>query len=207
MDLSTYERLWWAAGLVPQAAGERFFSYVIAAGITYVLLHVVLAKWLANRRIAPEAPAVGQMGREFLHSVRSVIVYGIVGGMMAFAIRSGYGKMYWDIEQYGRVWFYSSIAVAILMHDAYFYWTHRIMHHPRLFRFFHRTHHLSTNPSPWAAYAFSIPEAFVQAGIAPLVIFTIRIHPAAFAFFMLWQIAFNVFGHCGFEIYPQWFVR
>jgi Delta7-sterol 5-desaturase len=47
----------------------------------------------------------------------------------------------------------------------------------------------------------------VQAGIAPLVIFTIPIHPAAFAIFMTWQISFNVVGHCGYEIFPKWFLR
>jgi sterol desaturase/sphingolipid hydroxylase (fatty acid hydroxylase superfamily) len=24
---------------------------------------------------------------------------------------------------------------------------------------------------------------------------------------MLWQIAFNVLGHCGYELFPTWFVR
>ena len=24
---------------------------------------------------------------------------------------------------------------------------------------------------------------------------------------MLWQISFNVLGHCGYELFPRWFVR
>jgi sterol desaturase/sphingolipid hydroxylase (fatty acid hydroxylase superfamily) len=95
----------------------------------------------------------------------------------------------------------------ILMHDTYFYWTHRLMHHPLLFRWMHHTHHLATNPSPWAAYSFSMPEALVQAGIGPLIIFTVPNHPGAFAIFMIWQIGFNVLGHCGHELYPRWFMR
>jgi lathosterol oxidase len=207
MDPSTIDRIWRALHVVPYAAVERATSYAIAAGFTYVLLHILLARWLAKRRIAPQPPRISQMTWEVLYSLRSACVYGIVGGLMAFAVRSRWTKMYWRIEDYGAVWFYVSIAVTILIHDAYFYWTHRIMHHPWLFRFFHRTHHLSTNPSPWAAYAFSVPEAFVQAGIAPLVLFTIPLHPAAFGIFMTWQIAFNVMGHCGFEFYPKWFMR
>jgi sterol desaturase/sphingolipid hydroxylase (fatty acid hydroxylase superfamily) len=95
----------------------------------------------------------------------------------------------------------------IVVHDAYFYWTHRLMHHPRLFRWLHHTHHRSTSPTPWAAYAFSPGEAFVQAGIGPLIVFTMPVHPAAFGLFMFWQIAFNVFGHSGYEIFPKWFLR
>jgi Delta7-sterol 5-desaturase len=94
----------------------------------------------------------------------------------------------------------------IVVHDAYFYWTHRLMHHGRLYRAFHRTHHLSMSPTPWAAYAFSPAEALVQAGIGPLIVFTMPVHPAAFGLFMVWQIAFNVFGHCGYEIFPRWFL-
>lgn len=90
------------------------------------------------------------------------------------------------------------------MHDAYFYWTHRLIHHPRLFRFFHGVHHESHNPSPWAAYCFSPGEAVIQAGIFPLVALTMPIHPGAFAIFMLWQITFNIAGHTGYEFHAKW---
>lgn len=78
------------------------------------------------------------------------------------------------------------------------------MHHRRLFPFFHRVHHLSKNPSPWAAYAFAPAEAVVEAGIFPVVALAMPIHPAAFGLFMLWQITFNVAGHTGFEFHPRW---
>ena len=80
------------------------------------------------------------------------------------------------------------------------------MHRPRLYPILHRAHHRSTNPTPWAAYAFDPLEAFVQAGIIPLVLFLYPIHPLAFFIFMSWQITFNVLGHTGFEIFPRWFL-
>jgi len=78
------------------------------------------------------------------------------------------------------------------------------MHHPRLFVRFHRAHHRSTNPSPWAAYAFAPLEALVQAAIFPLVVMLVPIHLTAFFVFMLWQITFNVLGHTGYEFHPRW---
>ena len=201
------ERLFYSIVAIPAESIERAFWYLLIAGFAWLALHVVLSRWLARRRIANRSPTFTQMGREFLYSASSVVVYGIVGGFMVFAVTSNWTQMYFRIERYGWTWFIASIFVTILIHDTYFYWTHRMMHHPRLFRVFHRTHHLSTNPSPWAAYAFSPWEAFVQAGIAPLVIFTIPIHPLAFSIFMLWQITFNVLGHCGYELFPKWFVR
>jgi sterol desaturase/sphingolipid hydroxylase (fatty acid hydroxylase superfamily) len=100
-----------------------------------------------------------------------------------------------------------SIFVTIFVHDTYFYWSHRLMHHRRLFRWFHRVHHESTNPSPWAAYSFGPLEAVMQAAIFPLVVFIMPIHPYAFMIFMVWQITFNVIGHTGYEFYPCWFMN
>jgi sterol desaturase/sphingolipid hydroxylase (fatty acid hydroxylase superfamily) len=141
-----------------------------------------------------------------VYSLRSIMVFGIVTGTVVYAAYSGWTRLYIQIDDHGWVWFWLSIGVMIVLHDAYFYWTHRLMHHPRLYRAVHRTHHLSISPTPWAAYAFSPVEALVQAGIGPLIVFTIPVHPAAFGLFMVWQIAFNVFGHCGYEIFPRRFL-
>jgi DNA-directed RNA polymerase subunit beta len=112
--------------------------------------------------------------------------------------------IYSKVDDYGWGWFWGSIIVVIFVHDAYFYWTHRLIHHPRLFRFFHGVHHESHNPSPWAAYCFSPGEAVIQAGIFPLVALTMPIHPGAFGIFMLWQITFNIAGHTGYEFHAKW---
>jgi lathosterol oxidase len=211
MDLT--QRLWVSLLAIPGASIERGILYVTLAGFAWLTLHVILSsrwlgfRWLSQRRISDKAPTFRQMSREFLYSCSSLVVYGLVGGFMVFAVTSDWTPMYFRVEKYGWIYFFATIFFTILIHDTYFYWTHRLMHHPKLFRLFHRTHHLSTNPSPWAAYSFSPLEALVQAGIAPLVIFTLPIHPLAFSVFMLWQISFNVLGHCGFELYPRWFVR
>jgi sterol desaturase/sphingolipid hydroxylase (fatty acid hydroxylase superfamily) len=78
------------------------------------------------------------------------------------------------------------------------------MHHPKLFRWFHRVHHLSHNPTPWASYAFAPLEAVVQAGILPLAAIIMPLHPIAFAVFMGWQFIYNVAGHTGYELHPKW---
>ena len=175
--MSLSDRLWYALVAIPGASLDRLFWYVTLAGFAWLTLHVILSPWLQRRRISDKPPAFWQMSREVLFSLRSLVVYGLVGGFIVFSITSKWTQMYFRFDDYGWTWFYASIGVTILIHDTYFYWTHRLMHHPRLFRWMHRTHHLSTNPSPWAAYSFSTGEAFVQAGIAPLVIFTLPLHP------------------------------
>jgi sterol desaturase/sphingolipid hydroxylase (fatty acid hydroxylase superfamily) len=182
-------------------------GYGLLACSVWLFFYVFFRKALHHRRISDRQLRSRQVRREILHSLRSIVIFGLVTGAVVYAALCGWTQLYENIGAYGWVWFFASIGLMIVVHDTYFYWTHRLMHHPRLYRVLHHTHHLSTNPTPWAAYAFSAMEAFVQAGIGPLIVLTIPVHPAAFALFMVWQIVFNVFGHCGYEIFPRWFLR
>ncbi|HEX4130901.1 MAG TPA: sterol desaturase family protein [Pirellulales bacterium] len=181
--------------------------YVLFAGLLWLALYVLLRRRFRSRRLSVHEPTAPQIAREIVHSLRSLVIFGLVTGGAVFAIYSGWTQMYRGIDSRGWTWWVLSFAIVVLVHDTYFYWTHRLMHHRRLYRLFHRTHHLSINPTPWAAYAFSPLEALVQAGIGPLVVFTIPMHSSVFMGFMVWQIAFNVFGHCGYELWPKGFLR
>ncbi len=178
--------------------------YAIFAGVAWLLGYVIFKHSWFHRKIIPKFPTSSEIWREIRYSALSAFIFGAVGAATYQAIRLGWTKMYGHIGQYGWAWFWISIACAIVLHDTYFYWTHRLMHHRLLFRAFHRTHHLSHNPSPWAAYAFSPLEAVVEAGIFPLSVFLMPMHPFAFAIFMVWQITFNIAGHTGYEIHPRW---
>jgi sterol desaturase/sphingolipid hydroxylase (fatty acid hydroxylase superfamily) len=191
---------------VGSALGELAW-YVLLASAAYLFFYVAFRARLRHRRVSPRDPAAGQMRREVAHSLRSIAVFGLVTLAVLVAAGSGLTRLYGRVDRYGWGWFFASIAVMVVLHDTWFYWTHRLLHHRRLFRLIHRTHHLSTSPTPWAAYAFSPVEALIQAGVGPLIVFTIPTHPAAFAAFMVWQVAFNVLGHCGYEIFPAWFLR
>jgi lathosterol oxidase len=204
--MSLDDKLRIAFTAVPGISLNHGFWYFVLAGLAWVVLHWLFSRLLARRRIRPDIPTREQIRREVLCSLRSLVIFGLMGGFVAFSVMSGWTWMYFRIERYGWTWLIASLGAMILIHDTYFYWTHRLMHHPRLFRLFHRTHHLSHSPTPWAAYAFSPLEAAVQAGIAPVIVFTLPVHPLCFSVFMIWQISFNVLGHCGYEMFPRWFV-
>jgi len=69
----------------------------------------------------------------------------------------------------------------------------------------HRVHHLSTSPTPLAAYAFHPAEALVQAGVYPIIVAAIPAHPGTLFAFLVFMILRNVIGHLGFELHPRWF--
>jgi len=185
-------------------ASENALRYFAFAGVAWLLGYVLFAKRWRSRKIDPRMPAGADVRREILLSLGTLLIFGLVGALTIEAARAGWTRVYWRVGDRSPGWFIASIGLAILLHDTWFYWTHRAMHHPRLFVRFHRAHHRSTNPSPWAAYAFAPPEALVQAAIFPLVVMLVPIHLTAFFVFMLWQITFNVLGHTGYEFHPRW---
>ena len=178
--------------------------YLLFAGVGWVLGYWLFRRHWGHRKIIPRFPEASDIRREIGYSLLTLVIFGLVGASTILASRNGWTRMYWKIGEYGLAWFWGSIACTIVLHDTWFYWTHRLMHHPRLFPLFHRVHHLSNNPSPWAAYAFAPAEAVVEAGIFPLAVMVMPLHPLAFTLFMFWQIFFNVIGHTGYEYHPRW---
>ena len=183
---------------------ETGLRYAFFAGLAWLLAFVFFKRRWWHRKIVQREPLSADVRREMRYSLITLVAFGAVGAGTVWMAKAGWTQMYWRLDERGWGWFFGSIVATIFLHDAWFYWTHRLMHHPRLFRWFHRGHHLSTNPSPWAAYAFDPPEAVVQALIFPLAVTLIPMHPLAFFIFMTWQIVFNVIGHTGYEIWPRW---
>ena len=187
-------------------ATVEWVRFLFTAGVAWLFFYVLRREHWLSRKIIHGFPSLKDIGREAALSVLTCGIYGIVGVLSWMAVRGDWIHPWFKVRAPGPAWFWLSIVLTIFLHDAYFYWTHRLMHLPRLFPLMHRSHHRSTNPTPWAAYAFDPLEAFVQAGIFPFVLCLYSIPSTSFLIFMAWQITFNVLGHSGFEIYPTWFM-
>jgi len=112
---------------------------------------------------------------------------------------------YSDISTYGWIYFFAAFPIMLFVHDTYFYWLHRLIHHKSLFRFIHLVHHKSTNPSPWAAYAFHPLEAILEAGVFVVFLFIMPINDLHLLVFFIFSLTYNVYGHLGYELYPKGF--
>jgi sterol desaturase/sphingolipid hydroxylase (fatty acid hydroxylase superfamily) len=179
--------------------------YVVVAGAFFLVFGVLDVR--RHRRIQGRKPPGSRMRAEVLWSTSTVLIFALVGLVTTLAIRGGHTRVYLDVGQRGLAYLLLSMALMALFHDAYFYWTHRLLHHPALYARVHRVHHLSTTPSPWAAYSFHPLEAMVQAGIFPLIVFLVPGHPVALFLFLLYMIVRNVMGHLGVELFPPGFAR
>ncbi|MCB9640925.1 MAG: sterol desaturase family protein [Myxococcales bacterium] len=199
---------WKLTGFVMLAVfAAVFLRYVIFSGSAYLIFWKWLPKRFHHRRIQQRFPKSSILKLEFLWSLSTFVIFSMTGALVFWLTKMGYTLRYKHISDYGWGYFFFSIILMILVHDTYFYWTHRAMHHKSLFRYFHRVHHLSYNPSPWAAFSFHPLEAVVEAGIIYVIVFFIPYHAFALLSFLIFMTVMNVLGHLGYELYPKGFTK
>ncbi|WDI30421.1 sterol desaturase family protein [Hyphococcus flavus] len=183
---------------------QDFIRYLAGAGGVFLVINLMLAAKLRGRKIRPNThPSRAQMRREFLYSTRTVAVFSTVALFTIAAKENGLTQLYLDSAERGWWYFGFSIAALIVLHDAWFYWTHRLIHDLRLFRSFHKTHHKSFAPTPWTAYSFDIGEAALNAIFVTIALIIIPVSPIALAIFLAHMMLRNAIGHCGYEIFPS----
>lgn len=180
----------------------RYFVFV---SIPFVYFYKFFPKKYAPNKIQTKDATTSQIHTEIEHSVISSMAFALVGAIVSFSPFKNYTLIYSDIEKYSYWWIFASLLIAFIIHDTYFYWMHRIFHHPRLFKLTHLIHHKSTNPSPWASYSFNITEAFAEAFILVILTCMLPMHRITIFTFAFSSFLINIYGHLGYEIAPKWF--
>jgi Delta7-sterol 5-desaturase len=179
-------------------------KYYLIAAPAFLLFYILLRKKITYKKIQRRFPRLKDYGREIFFSTVSIIIFTFPPLFLLFNhhLRQ-HTTFYSDIRQYGLAYTILAFPIMLVIHDTYFYWIHRLMHHPRLFRLFHLVHHRSNNPSPWAAYAFHPLEAVLESLIFVIFLFTIPVSALHLNFFFIFSLVYNVYGHLGFELYPR----
>ena len=173
--------------------------YLVVASAFYFVFYVWGNNKYKKSKIQPDHLAPSQIQRELVYSIVSLTIFAAMGFIVFLLFHKGYSQVYFNIWKYGVVYPFLSIALMILFHDMYFYWTHRLMHQPGWYQKVHCVHHLSSNPSPFTSLAFHPVESIIQAAVLPLIIIIIPSHPFPIFFFLIYMVYKNVRGHAGYE--------
>ncbi len=189
--------------LIPLAS--NLLRYFIFAGIPFLIFYIVFPEQFSKNKIQAKLARQKDFIREILHSVQTNFIVAGVIMLFIFTPLREYTQLYTNLTDFPLWWVPMSILLALIIHDTYFYWMHRPVHHPKLYKTVHLLHHKSVNPSPWASFSFHFLEGISEALIAPIVLCLLPIHPIALALFGLTSFLINVYGHLGFEIAPKWF--
>jgi sterol desaturase/sphingolipid hydroxylase (fatty acid hydroxylase superfamily) len=145
--------------------------------------------------------------REVKYSVLSLFLFSVIANFLYGTKLIEYTKLYYNISEYGWVYYFSIIPIMFILYDLHFYVTHRIMHHKKLFNLFHITHHKSKVISPLTALSMDALEAFINQSALVLLFFLFPIHTTHVYIWVIVTISYTIYLHSGVELFPNKFLQ
>jgi ferredoxin-NADP reductase/sterol desaturase/sphingolipid hydroxylase (fatty acid hydroxylase superfamily) len=184
--------------------GENLLWYAGFAIPFFIIFWVIGKKYFNKIRIQETKRAtLHHIKHDLGFSASTFLIFAIMDVCFLYLENLGYTKIYFNFNEYSYYWLVLSFMVVLFIDDMFFYWSHRAMHTPNLYKFFHKVHHESTDPSPLTAFAFHPSEAIIENMMHFVLPFLL---PLNFGVIIAWQIFSmlnNVIGHLGYEIYPK----
>lgn len=165
--------------------------------------------WATERRMPGlHARLKPQIRREIAWSLASAAIYGVPAGVVAWGWRAhGWTRIYERAGAWPLWWLPVSFMLCLLLHDAWFYWTHRWMHRPALFRAAHAVHHASRPPTAWAAMSFHPLEALSGAVVVPAFVLLVPLHVGVVIALLSVMTIMGVTNHMGWDLFPRTLVH
>ncbi len=167
--------------------------YFLIAGLFHVVFYVWFPQRWRQRKINIKKYKKEQFKKEIGWSMLTAALFAVAGSITLVLWQQGYTKVYLEVKDYPMWWLPASLCISMLLHETYYYWLHRWMHQPAIFRIVHKVHHDSNITSPWTAFSFH-PFERTAAG----VVFTIAVAGAADALVCTPYTAYHYdlqFGH------------
>jgi sterol desaturase/sphingolipid hydroxylase (fatty acid hydroxylase superfamily) len=178
--------------------------YILFSGLAYWLLWQRGGEKLRARRLNRARPMRAVILQEIRLSLISSALYALPAAAALVAWLHGGTRIYTDWRSLGGIPYLAfSALLYLVIQDSYYYWAHRLMHHPRLFPWMHAGHHRSRQPTPFASFAFDPAEAALTAWLLPALTFLIPIHIGVVLALLALMTVSAVLNHSGWEVLPE----
>ena len=180
-----------------------FLRYIVLSKIYITHVYDKIAS-LQPQRILSKICPTDQRNKEILWSGISSFIFGIIGVVMIMMWQYGYTNIYSQWSDYPLWYIPVSAIVAFLIHETYYYWLHRWLHHPKIYRYIHKIHHDSIDTSVWTSFSFHPIESILQALIIPLIAILIPLHIYVLMVLLVIMTISAIINHAGVEIFPSY---
>jgi len=166
-----------------------FLRYVLISGLFVLLFYVTFKDKFLSRKISKMLRPKGQSLQEIKWSTLTSFIFALSGVGIVWMWQAGYSTIYINPNKYSIFYLPISLFIALFIHETYYYWLHRWMHRPKVYRLVHKVHHDSIVTSPWTAFSFDPLESLLQAFVVPFIILFLPMH---FSMVMLMLIIMTV---------------
>jgi sterol desaturase/sphingolipid hydroxylase (fatty acid hydroxylase superfamily) len=167
----------------------------------------IVREFFVSRSLRRSPPSPQSIQKDVELSLLSAVIFAFAAAAIMVAYDQGLTRLYTDLDRDGLGYLGASFGLVLLLQDAYFYIVHRLFHRPLLFRWVHRGHHRSGDPTPWTSFAFDPAEAIAQALFFVGIVFVMPLHFIALIAVLMTMSVWSVWNHLGFELFPAAFAR
>ncbi len=181
--------------------------YFLIAGLFYILFYLWFPKKWVHRKINLKTYKQNQFKKEVKWSMITALLFALAGAVLLVLWQKGITKVYTTVTDYALWWLPVSLLIAMLLHETYYYWLHRWMHHPAIFKIVHKVHHESNITSPWTAFSFHPLEGLLQALFLPVLLLIFPMHLYVILLQLTIMTFSSVINHLDIEIYPKGFYK
>lgn len=116
--------------------------------------------------------------------------------LMFWSLANGYVPLVtWGANP---IWFVAIFLLIPLWESFYFYWIHRLIHIPFLYKHIHAVHHRNINVGPWSGLSMHPAEHAIYLG-SILIHFVVGAHPLHIIFHLQYYTLTAVTTHSGFQ--------
>lgn len=188
--------------------GSAALFYVIVV-VRYLILsagyHLVVSRVAINTPRNFSRSSASQRKAEIRRAILCAGIFTVLSVLTYLAYREGYTRIYTDINEYSIGYFVFSVAALLVLYETYYYWLHRWMHKPSIYRIVHKAHHDSIHTSAFTSFSFHPIEAVLQFIFIPIIVMILPLHLYAIGSVLLLMTVSAVINHAGFEIFPRGF--
>jgi len=180
-----------------------FSRYVLISGAFYILFYSYFKDSVWHRKISEGLRPPGQSRSEIKWSAITSFIFALSGVGMVWLWQEGYTAVYTDFRKYGLLYLPISLGIGMFIHETYYYWLHRWMHRPKIYRWIHKTHHDSIITSPWTSFSFHPMESILQAIVIPFIVIFLPMHNVVIMTMLILMTVSATINHLDIEIYPK----
>lgn len=181
--------------------------YFLVAGLFYLFFYSWFPERWRKKKLNPKAYKEGQLKSELQWSMVTSLVFSVTGAVTLVLWQKGFTRIYASATLYGWWYLPVSLIIFMLLHETYYYWFHRWMHHPKVFKVVHKVHHDNNITSPFTAFSFHPLESLIQAIFMPLILLILPMHYYVVIVELTIMTLSSVINHLDIEIYPSWFLH
>ncbi|MFK7857448.1 MAG: sterol desaturase family protein [Granulosicoccus sp.] len=191
-------------GWVAQMYLRNFILITLVAGGLHFFLHT---RKTQGERLKFDPEELKAKGRRYtLNSqLRDNMLWTLTSGvffwtaleaLLLWAMANGYAPML--LWTQNPVWFVALFLLTPIWISFHFYWIHRFLHWPPLYKKAHALHHRNTNVGPWSGLSMH-PVEHLLFFSSVLIHWLLAAHPIHILFHMQHQALTAVTSHAGFE--------